>query len=258
MTQQILLKRSSVPARVPTTVQLALGELGVNTYDGKLYLSKNNGTASVVEIGAATLTGDVTGTISGQAGTLTLAASGAVAGTYGSAAQIPQFTVDAKGRIVSVTNVAVSFGSGIVLQSQTSVIAAQSGNTLLAISNSTPTTSTAGTAIWSQVITPNATASRINISGSFTFDHNQSGRQLNASLFRGTTCIGVFCNTCWQSGQPVPMTFTINDAPSTVSAVTYTLYVGASASGTWYVNQGKNAMFNGMLARNGITVQEFS
>ncbi|CAB4220463.1 hypothetical protein UFOVP1625_33 [uncultured Caudovirales phage] len=52
MANTIQIKRSSVSAKVPTTGDLALGELAINTYDGKLYLKKDNGTASVVEVGA--------------------------------------------------------------------------------------------------------------------------------------------------------------------------------------------------------------
>jgi len=48
MANVIKLRRSSVSGKVPTTSDLALGELGVNTFDGKLYTKKNNGTDSVV------------------------------------------------------------------------------------------------------------------------------------------------------------------------------------------------------------------
>ena len=51
MASNIKFKRSSVQNRVPTTAQLDLGELALNTYDGKLYCEKNDGSASVVEIG---------------------------------------------------------------------------------------------------------------------------------------------------------------------------------------------------------------
>lgn len=51
----IQLKRSAVPAKTPTTSDLALGEIGINTYDGKMYIKKDNGTPSVVEVGAAEL-----------------------------------------------------------------------------------------------------------------------------------------------------------------------------------------------------------
>jgi hypothetical protein len=52
MAQKVRLKRSAVASKVPLTTDLDLGELAVNTFDGKLYMKKNNGTESVVEIGA--------------------------------------------------------------------------------------------------------------------------------------------------------------------------------------------------------------
>lgn len=48
----IKIKRSAVAARIPTPSQLALGELAVNTHDGKLYLKKDDGAESIVEVGA--------------------------------------------------------------------------------------------------------------------------------------------------------------------------------------------------------------
>jgi len=52
MANLIKIKQSAVAARVPTTGDLVLGELALNTYDGKLYAKKDNGTASIIEIGA--------------------------------------------------------------------------------------------------------------------------------------------------------------------------------------------------------------
>lgn len=52
MANTFVLKRSAVQGKVPTVGDLQLGELALNTYDGKLYTKKDNGTASVVEIGA--------------------------------------------------------------------------------------------------------------------------------------------------------------------------------------------------------------
>ena len=50
--QKILLKRSATQYKIPTTTQLQLGELGLNTYDGKLFIEKDvSGTASIVELG---------------------------------------------------------------------------------------------------------------------------------------------------------------------------------------------------------------
>lgn len=54
MANTIQLRRSAVQNAVPTTAQLQLGELAINTFDGKLYLKKNNGTESIVEVGSGT------------------------------------------------------------------------------------------------------------------------------------------------------------------------------------------------------------
>jgi hypothetical protein len=53
-------------------------------------------------------TGEITITSSATALTVGLANTGVSAGTYGSATQVPQITVDAKGRVTSVTNVTIS------------------------------------------------------------------------------------------------------------------------------------------------------
>ena len=55
MAQVIKVKQSSVAGKVPTTAQLQLGELALNTIDGKLYFKKNvSGTESIVTVSAST------------------------------------------------------------------------------------------------------------------------------------------------------------------------------------------------------------
>jgi len=44
---KIFIRRSATPSKVPTTDQLALGELAINTYDGKLYLEQDQGAVGV-------------------------------------------------------------------------------------------------------------------------------------------------------------------------------------------------------------------
>ena len=50
----IKFKRSAVPGKKPTVEQLPLGELAINTYDGKLFLRQDTGgvgiSTRVVEI----------------------------------------------------------------------------------------------------------------------------------------------------------------------------------------------------------------
>lgn len=53
MSAAILIKRSAVALKVPTTAQMTIGELAVNTYDGKVYLRGNNGADFVTQVGGA-------------------------------------------------------------------------------------------------------------------------------------------------------------------------------------------------------------
>lgn len=60
MPNTIRIKRSAVSGKIPTTGDLQLGEFAVNTFDGKLYTLRNNGTPSVVEIGAVPAANEAT------------------------------------------------------------------------------------------------------------------------------------------------------------------------------------------------------
>ena len=69
---EIKLKRSSVQSKVPSISDLTLGELSVNTFDGKLFFKKNNGSDSIESIvttnaqitGSVELTGALTSSLS--------------------------------------------------------------------------------------------------------------------------------------------------------------------------------------------------
>ncbi|MCB1711194.1 MAG: hypothetical protein KDH96_01565 [Candidatus Riesia sp.] len=49
----ILLKYNTSPGIVPTTGQLVLRELAINTFDGEVYFKKDNGTQSVIRIASS-------------------------------------------------------------------------------------------------------------------------------------------------------------------------------------------------------------
>ena len=61
----IKLKRSAVAGKAPLPADLELGELAVNTHDGKLYLKQDSGTPAIVEIGPVR-------SVAGQTGAVTL------------------------------------------------------------------------------------------------------------------------------------------------------------------------------------------
>jgi hypothetical protein len=50
MAQTIKLKRSSTAGNVPSTADLSLGEIAINTADGAVYIKKNDGSDSIVAI----------------------------------------------------------------------------------------------------------------------------------------------------------------------------------------------------------------
>jgi hypothetical protein len=61
MAQSITLKRSSLPGKVPDTASLNIGEIAINTYDGKLFINRS-GSASSIE-GIVTTNSVTTGSI---------------------------------------------------------------------------------------------------------------------------------------------------------------------------------------------------
>ena len=61
MAQVLKLKRSATAYKVPSTSDLLLGELAMNTNDGKIYFEKNDGSATIQTI--LTTSSQTTGSI---------------------------------------------------------------------------------------------------------------------------------------------------------------------------------------------------
>ena len=157
MTNTILLKRSSVQGKVPTTLQLSLGELALNTYDGKLYTHINNGADSITLLsGTPTFIGDATGSLAGT-GTvaLTLASVNASIGTYNT------FVVNSKGLITSASN---TIGTSNYIYNTVPTLG---GTASLSIGTVAPA-STIGAQLWIATITPTASTSKVNVKGLFS------------------------------------------------------------------------------------------
>ena len=63
MAQTVKLKRSSTAGKIPTTSNLALGELAINTSDGKVYFEKNDGSATIQSILTTNTKKPITGSL---------------------------------------------------------------------------------------------------------------------------------------------------------------------------------------------------
>jgi len=74
MAQNIQLKRSALPGKVPDTGSLNLGEIAINTYDGKLYFKKSGSLQSIESIVTTNSinTGSITLTKTGSFGELVI------------------------------------------------------------------------------------------------------------------------------------------------------------------------------------------
>lgn len=74
MAQSIILKRSSLPGKVPDTGSLNVGEIAINTYDGKLFIKRSGNLDSIEGIVATNsiTTGSITLTKTGSFGELVI------------------------------------------------------------------------------------------------------------------------------------------------------------------------------------------
>ena len=63
MAQVLKLKRTAVNGKIPTTGNLELGELAMNTFDGRIFLKKDSGTPIVNEVLTTNTEGSITGSL---------------------------------------------------------------------------------------------------------------------------------------------------------------------------------------------------
>jgi hypothetical protein len=108
MANTIILKRSATPSKVPTTSQLALGEIAINTYDGLIYIKKDNGTPSVVQIGGVT-------SVNGETGSITLSTD-----DISDSGQTNKWFANslARGAISAGTGISYNSGTGVISTAQ--------------------------------------------------------------------------------------------------------------------------------------------
>jgi hypothetical protein len=148
----------ATPSSTPS-ITLTLGAITPTSVAATGAVTGNN--ISGINTGDQTiaLTGDITGSGTGSFAT-SLSSTGVTANTYGSATTVPQFTVDSKGRITSVTNISIASGG---LGTVTSVSAVGSQGVTALVTNGTTIPSIA---IGLGAITPTSVSTTGTITGS--------------------------------------------------------------------------------------------
>ena len=149
MANKILIKKSSTQGAVPTTAQLDLAELAINTFDGRLFAKKNDGSASIVDLkqnDPIRILGDASSTYSASSTsgeyysnvTMTLNNVNSNSGVYGGKSgsglsqviRIPQITVNTKGLVTDSANVSFTLsdlGFGTMAQQNANAVAITGG-----------------------------------------------------------------------------------------------------------------------------------
>jgi len=85
MANVVKLKRSAVSGNTPSTSQLELGEVALNTFDGDLFFKKDNGSESIVSV----VTTDGTQTLTNKTlDSPILTGAFGIGGSYGSSGQV--------------------------------------------------------------------------------------------------------------------------------------------------------------------------
>jgi hypothetical protein len=108
-----------------------------------------NGTVTNIATGTGLTGGPITGT-----GTISLANTAVTAGSYGTASQVSQVTINAQGQITSAANVAIAIansavsGLGTMSTQNASAVAITGGNVVanVTVTNTTAASATFGTA----------------------------------------------------------------------------------------------------------------
>ena len=140
------------------------------------------------------MSGDVT--TSANSFATTLGTTGVTAGTYGNSTNIPQITVDAKGRITVGTNIAITYGTGSVTS-----VAIATGTSGIGVSGS-PITGAGTITLSLGTITPTSVASTGNVTGA-NLSGTNTGNQtitLTGDVTTSGMTNGTFAATLGTSG----------------------------------------------------------
>ena len=209
MANTIKIKRSAVPSKIPTTADLALGELAINTYDGKVYLKLDDGTESIVLVNPTGVgTGDVTGPVGATDNAITR-----FDGTTGLLIKNSTATLDDSG-IISVS------GANVSGLTASSAVATDASDNLISVANSGTgdnVLATSPTLVTPALGTPTALVGT-NITGyasGLSIGGNSETVTTNANLTGPITSVGNATSIASQTGTGT--TFVVDTSPTLIT-----------------------------------------
>jgi hypothetical protein len=117
MAQNIILKRSATPGKIPTTASLSLGELAINSYDGKAFIRQSGSIDQIITLLAITSGGflnvteslTLTGSLSGTS-SYAITASYALTASYATTASISLATTENRVFVLNKSGAAITKG----------------------------------------------------------------------------------------------------------------------------------------------------
>ncbi len=199
------------------TVNPSTNTVTATTFSGAL--SGNASSATKFSANkAVTLTGDVTGTASSKAGwsvATTLADSGVTAGTYGPTADVtgnnnatisvPEITVDAKGRVTSVTNRTLTCKNNTYSVYNKTLTIQKNGTNVATF------TSNSNTDVTANITVPTKTSELTNDSGYLT-SHQSLSDYVTLNTAQNISANKFFYGGAWRIGSNYPSFICKNNA----------------------------------------------
>lgn len=181
------------------------------------------------------ITGDATGSATSGVLPLTLSTVNATVGTFGSATQVPQITVDAKGRITNVTNVAITGGGGG--GNASNLLGGVTGS--LPYQSATDTTTFLAPGLSTQVLTGGLSGPSWSnapfISGT-NFTNIPNSGLVNSSITIGSTSVSLGGTITSITGLTSVTATTFNgNITGTASSLTTARNISASGDASWTV-----------------------
>lgn len=247
MANTLLVKRTTVAGRVPTTAQLAAGELAVNVTDGKLYLKQEGTNPSVLEVGPVRSVAGRTGNVALDVGDIAGAAALASPAFTGTPTAPTPATADSSTRLattefVKAQGYITTATAGVTAVSGTAPIVSSGGTTpvisILGATTSAPGTMSAadkakldGVAAGAQVNVP----TNLGITGTGDTRTITSSTGTNVTIpVATTTTAGLMASTDKSKLDGIA-------AGAQVNVATNLSYSAAASSGTVTSSTGANA-----------------